>query len=397
MRITCVLAVLSSLPSHGVAASLQSSSHALVISGPDDAKKGAVEGISSKGSNFAGLALATAQQATLVQSIEAPAETADGQTEAVQASDEAAAEESQQDSAKKKEEADVKEQFDDHGATVAFASGKATIAAALEARLSAAEEQSIHMLAVSTKALQDSKDNAKGLHALSAEIQSSDLQAKIYTKTALKSLGEAKQALAEIKDLAKEAAKQAGLEAKAAMQKEADEKWAEVAKFRAKFLAPPATATIAEAAQRAAAPYYKSMQRAMNVRALYSTKAQELASTAADLQRNAAILSSQATVYRASGSPLAPEMMTRAKGMLEDASKMSAEAQQWQTVAASITQQIPTYQVAATAAAARAAALTNPAAQPPVPVGGGAPAAAAPAAAALLQAGARRAPAHRAL
>merc|ERR1719265_1117556 len=61
-------------------------------------------------------------------------------------------------------------------------------------------------------------------------------------------------------------------------------------------------------------------------------------------------------------------MLSRAKGMLGQAAAMNAEAQQFQAVAQSITQQIPTYPFAAAAAANRATALANPKDQPPPPL-----------------------------
>merc|ERR1719171_380932 len=155
--------------------------------------------------------------------------------------------------------------------------------------------------------------------------------------------------------------------ATAEMQQIADEASKKAAALKAKFN-PPKPKT-AEAANRVVAPYNAAMGRAMGIRAQYSEKAQSLSNDAANLQKNAKILAAQAAAYQAGGNTkMAGGMMARAKGMLGQAAAMDAEAQQFQAVAASITQQIPDYQFAAAAAAARATALANPAGQPPPPL-----------------------------
>lgn len=290
-----------------------------------------------------------------------------GPEEAPQASDEGALEEAAQDRADQEAAAAVDTRAGlDGGKIVAEAAGKQAIAAGLDARLSEAEAKSSRLYAESTAALNAARSNARQIQEQSAAVRSSEVQAAIYSKSALRSLAEARKDLDGIRKVAQTAAKEAGAEAAAEMNAEADASWAKVAELRAKFEPKgPGFNSLAEAANRAAAPFYASMQRAMGVRMQYIDKAQQLAATAGDLQRNARILSTQAVQYRAAGSPMAANMMSTAKGMLADAASMDAEAQKWQAVAQSITGQIPTYQVAAGAAAARAATLANPAGQPP--------------------------------
>lgn len=287
--------------------------------------------------------------------------------EQAQASDEAAREEATAaEQARTAVSAVMQAGVPDGGTYVAVAAGKSAVAAGLEARLSEAEAKSMRMLAASTAALATARAQASQVHQLSATVLSSEMQANIYAKSAVNSLREARKELQEIRDAAAQAAKEAGAEAAAEMNKEADEAWVKAKKFQAQW-APKGPAPMAEAANRAAAPYYAAMSKAMGIRLLYATKAQELSQTAQDLQRNAQILGSQAQTYAAAGSKLAPGMMATAKGMLADATRINGEAAQWQDVAAKISQDIPTYEVAAMAGAARAAVLANPAGQPPPP------------------------------
>lgn len=284
-----------------------------------------------------------------------------------QASDEEAREEAAAaDQAKSAVAAVMQQGVPDEGVYVAEESGKSAVAAGMEARISAAESVSMRMLAASTAALATTRKHAGQINALKGTVLSAEMQAKIYAQSAVKSLSEARKELQEIRDAAAQAAKEAGAEAAAMMNKKADEAWAKVRKFQAKFN-PKGPAPMAAAANRAAAPYFAAQSKAMGIRLLYSTKAQELSQTAKDLQRNAQVLQTQAQSYAAAGSKLAPGMMNQAKGMLADATRINGEAQQWQAVAQKITQDIPQYEVAAMAAAARAAVLANPAGQPPPP------------------------------
>lgn len=257
----------------------------------------------------------------------------------------------------------------DQGAAVAQAAGQATIAAGLEARLAEAEGKSMRLVAATTQALEESTQKAHEIQDLSGTVRGSETQAALYAKSAAASLKEAKEDLGVIRAAAMGAAKEAGAKAQAIMEAKADEAWRKVAAFRAKFYgAGGAAAPMAEAANRAAAPYYAAMQRTLSTRFLYSTKAQELASTAKSLQVNARILGQQARMYQAAGSSLAPGMLSTAKSMLADASGLMDEAHIWQARAAEITKDVPTYQIVAGAAAARAATLANPAGQPPPPM-----------------------------
>merc|ERR1719379_395937 len=193
------------------------------------------------------------------------------------------------------------------------------------------------------------------------------MKGQLWAHQAAKAQSIAAKDLEAIRQTAKQAAQEAAAEAKAEMQKLADKATKKAAALKAKFN-PPKPKT-AEAANRVVAPYNAAMGRAMGIRAQYSDQAQSLSNGAADLQKNARILAAQAAAYQAGGnSKMAGEMMSRAKGMLGQAAAMDAEAQQFQGVAASITQQIPDYQFAAAAAAARATAIANPAGQPPPPL-----------------------------
>merc|ERR550514_1336884 len=123
----------------------------------------------------------------------------------------------------------------DEGVYVAEESGKSAVAAGMEARISEAESVSMRMLAASTAALATTRKHAGQINALKGTVLSAEMQAKIYAQSAVKSLSEARKELQEIRDAAAQAAKEAGAEAAAMMNKKADEAWAKVRKFQAKF------------------------------------------------------------------------------------------------------------------------------------------------------------------
>eukprot|EP00746_Dinoflagellata_sp_MGD_P106404 gnl/MRDRNA2_/MRDRNA2_44447_c0_seq1.p1 gnl/MRDRNA2_/MRDRNA2_44447_c0~~gnl/MRDRNA2_/MRDRNA2_44447_c0_seq1.p1 ORF type:complete len:443 (+),score=142.25 gnl/MRDRNA2_/MRDRNA2_44447_c0_seq1:100-1428(+) len=270
--------------------------------------------------------------------------------------------------AEEKEEtpAEVEEEKDNMR-IVAAAQGKEAQASAIEARAGDAEVKTKRNRMIAATAASAAVNAAKTDWTTVATLDGFEGQSALWAHISAKSAGLAAVDLAAIRDAAKQAAMEAAKAATAEMQQIADKASKKAAALKAKFN-PPKPKT-AEAANRVVAPYNAAMGRAMGIRAQYSDQAQSLSNGAADLQKNARILAAQAAAYQAGGNTkMAGEMMSRAKGMLGQAASMDAEAQQFQGVAASITQQIPDYQFAAAAAAARATALANPAGQPPPPL-----------------------------
>jgi len=265
------------------------------------------------------------------------------------------------------ETAAEEEEEKDNMAIVAAAQGKEAQASAIEARTADAEVKTKRNRMIAATAAADAVNAAKADWTSVATLAGHEEQAAVWAHISAKAANFAADDLAVIRGTAKQIAEEAAKAATAQMQEIADEASKKAAALKAKFN-PPKPKT-AEAANRVVAPYNAAMQKAMGIRAMYSEKAQALSNGAADLQKNARILAAQAAAYTAGGNgKIGGEMMGRAKGMLGQAAAMDAEAQSFQSVAASITQQIPDYQVAAAAAAARATALANPAGQPPPPL-----------------------------
>merc|ERR1719265_1693079 len=118
----------------------------------------------------------------------------------------------------------------------------------------------------------------------------------------------------------------------------------------------------AEAANKAAGPYMAAAGRAQAIMGVYSDQAQQMVSTADQLQQAARTLSANANAYKAVGNTAdAEDMIAKAKAAVEQATSLTAQAAQYQGVASKISASIPMYSVAGGAAAARAAALANPA------------------------------------
>jgi len=282
--------------------------------------------------------------------------------EAPQFSDEAAIEE-----AKAPAAAESSPEDKDTGAMVAEAQGNHALAAGLEARLSESEAKSMRLLAASTDALRKVKAQATNIHGSSAVVKSMEVQAAIYARSAATSARKAQAEFDELKAATREAGMEAGKAAAAEMQQEADTETAEALGLRTKF-APLKMEPLAEAAKRAAKPYDDALQRAVAMRAAYTTQAHQLNDLAGQLQQNARTLASQAAIYQTAGNTdVASQMVSNAKNMLGDAATTDAEAHKWQGVAQQISESLPQYQLGAAMAAARAAAIANPAGQPPPP------------------------------
>lgn len=255
----------------------------------------------------------------------------------------------------------------DSGAMVAEAEGNHAVAEGMEARLSEAEAKSMRLLAASTDALRKVKEQAVNTNGASATVKSMEVQAEIYARSAAKSARQAQTDFDELKAATREVGLEAGKAAAAQMQNEADQEAAEAKFLRTKF-APLKVEPLAEAAKRAAQPYADAMQRATVIRMAYTTQAHQLSDLAHDLQTNARTLVSQAAIYQSAGNEgTASQLMSHAKGMLDEAATTDAQAHKWQAVAQQITQSLPQYQMQAGMAAARAAAIANPAGQPPPP------------------------------
>jgi len=269
--------------------------------------------------------------------------------------------------AKEEETPEEEEEEKESMQIVADANGKEAQASAIEARTADAEVKTKRNRMIAATSASDAVNAAKADWTSVATLDGHEEQSKVWAHISAKSASLAGVDLEAIRNTAKEIAQEAAQAAVAEMQDIADKASKKAAELKAKFN-PPKPKT-AEAANRVVAPYNAAMSRAMGIRNAYSEQAQAASNGAFDLQKNAKILAAQAAAYQAGGNTaMAGKMMAQAKGMLGQAAAMNAEAQNFQSVAASITKSIPDYQFAAAAAAARATALANPAGQPPPPL-----------------------------
>lgn len=252
------------------------------------------------------------------------------------------------------------------GAMVAQASGKQALAAAMEARLTEAEAVSAQSLSFANEDMEKAKSDALMVTAAKAQVQAAEVRAAIYAKSAAKAALRAKAELKEIQEIPKKAADLAAAEAKRIVQGEINEAHGNLLWVKSRLAGPALPVPLAEAAVRAAQPYYAVMNKAIAMGNLYEQSAHSLQDQAQSLQEQSRDVAGQAVRYQMAGyGDMASKMMAQAKGMLSDAQSKDAQARKDFSVAEGVRKNVPQYQTAAAAASARATAIANPAGQPP--------------------------------
>lgn len=275
----------------------------------------------------------------------------------------AAAAEKAAGSVKKKEK---KKKEKETGAMVAEASGKQAIAAGIEARITEAEASSAQALSFANGDLQAAKSNALVVSAAKAQVAAAEVRAKVYAESAKKAALRAQAELKEIEAIPAKAAALAAEKAKNIVQGEVNQAASNLAIAKARLAGPGLPVPLAEAAVRAAQPYYAIMQKAVAMGNLYAQSAHSLQDQAQTLQEQSRSLASQAVLYQTAGyGDMASKLMAQAKGMLNEAQAKDAQARKDFAIAEGVRKSVPNYQANAAAASARATAIANPAGQPP--------------------------------
>jgi len=258
------------------------------------------------------------------------------------------------------------------GALVAEASGKQALAASMEARLTEAEASSAQSLSLANHDMEAGKSQALMVNAAKQQVQAAEVRANIYARSAAKAAARAQAELKEIQDIPRRAAEAAAIEAKRIVQNEVNEAASNVAIVKARLAGPGLPVPLAEAAVRAAQPYYAVMNKAIAMGNLYEANAHTLQDAAQTLQEQSRTVASQAVSYQLAGhGDMASKLMSQAKGMLAEAQTKDAQAQKDYAVAEGVRKQVPNYQANAAAASARATSLANPAGQPPAAIAPG--------------------------
>merc|ERR1719424_2175367 len=202
--------------------------------------------------------------------------------------------------------------------------------------------------------------------AAKAQVKSAEVKASIYARSAAMASARAEAELKAIKDIPRKVAELAAAEAKRIIQAEVNDAASKVAIVKARLGGPPKPVPLAEAAVRAAKPYYSVMNKAIASGNLYEQSAHTLQDQAQTLQEQSRTIASQAVGYQTAGyTDMAQKLMAQAKGMLNDAQSKDAQARQDFAVAERVRKSVPNYQANAAAASARATSLANPGGQPP--------------------------------
>jgi len=252
------------------------------------------------------------------------------------------------------------------GAMVAQAAGKQAVAAGIEARLTEAEASSAQWLSMSNEDMEAAKSSTLMVTAAKAQVQAAEVRAAVYARSAAKAAARAEAEMKEIKDMPRKAAQLAAQEAKRIVQGEINEAASNLAIVKARLAPPGLPVPLAEAAVRAAAPYYSVMNKAIAMGNLYEQSAHTLQDSAQSLQEQSRSTASQAVAYQQAGyGDMASKLMAQAKGMLNEAQAKDAQAAKDFSVAEGVRKNVPNYQANAAAASARATALANPGGQPP--------------------------------
>lgn len=254
----------------------------------------------------------------------------------------------------------------DTGAMLAEAAGKEATAAGMEARLTEAEASSAQALSQASSSIDAAKNGALMVNAAKAQVQAAEVQAEIYAHSAAKAAAKAQADFKAIEDIPAKVAALAADEAKKIIQGEVNQAASNIAAVKARLAGPALPVPLAEAAVRAAKPYYDVMQKAISTGSLYEASAHSLQDQAQELQANSRNMASQAVAYQMAGDGAnAQSMMAQAKSMMVDAQSKGAQADKDYAIAESVRKSVPNYQANAAAASARATALANPGGQPP--------------------------------
>merc|ERR1719407_267266 len=141
-------------------------------------------------------------------------------------------------------------------------------------------------------------------------------------------------------EIPQRAAEVAAAEAKKRVQDEVNEQHGNLLWVKSRLAPPPLPVPLAEAAVKAAGPYYAVMNKAIAMGNLYEANAHNLQDQAQTAQE-------------------------QSRDLLSQAQAKDAEARKAFAVAEGVRKQVPNYQVNAAAASARATTIANPAGQPP--------------------------------
>jgi len=249
---------------------------------------------------------------------------------------------------------------------VAQAAGKQAVAAGMEARLTEAEAATAQSLAISNEDMEAAKSSTLMITAAKVQVQAAEVRAAIYARSAAKAAARAEAELKEIQDLPRKAAQMAADEAKAIVQKEINDAQSNLLWVKSRQAGPPLPVPLAEAAVRAAKPYYDIMNKAIASGNLYEQQAHALQDAAQSLQEQSRTTASQAVAYQQAGyGDMASKLIAQAKGMLNEAVAKDAQAKKDFAVAEGVRKSVPNYQANAALASARATAIANPGGQPP--------------------------------
>lgn len=254
----------------------------------------------------------------------------------------------------------------DTGAMVAEASGKQAMAAGIEARITEAEANSAQSLSFANGDMEAAKSGSIMVQSAKAQVLAAEVRAKIFAQSAAKAAKRAQEELKEIQDIPKTVAALAAAEAKRIVQGEVNEAASNVAIVKARMAGPGLPVPLAEAAVRAAQPYYSAMNKAIAMGNLYEANAHADEDAAQSLQEQSRTVAGQAVAYQMAGyGDMANKMMAQAKGMLATSQAKDASAQQAMSVAEGVRKSLPNYQANAALASARATTIANPGGQPP--------------------------------
>jgi len=260
----------------------------------------------------------------------------------------------------------AKKKEKDTGAMVAEASGKQAMAAGIEARITEAEANSAQSLSFANGDMEAAKSGSLMVQSAKAQVLAAEVRAKIFAQSAAKAAKRAQEELKEIQDIPKTVAALAAAEAKRIVQGEVNEAASNVAIVKARMAGPGLPVPLAEAAVRAAQPYYSAMNKAVAMGNLYEANAHADQDAAQSLQEQSRTVAGQAVAYQMAGyGDMANKMMAQAKGMLADSQAKDGAAQQAMSVAEGVRKSLPNYQANAALASARATTLANPGGQPP--------------------------------
>lgn len=249
---------------------------------------------------------------------------------------------------------------------VAQAAGKQAVAAGMEARLTEAEAASAQALAMSNEDMEAAKSSTLMVTASKVQVQAAEVRAAVYARSAAKAAARAEAELKEIQDLPRKAAQLAADEAKAIVQKEINDAQTNLLWVKSRQAGPPLPVPLAEAAVRAAKPYYDIMNKAIASGNLYEQSAHTLQDAAQSLQEQSRATASQAVAYQQAGyGDMAAKLITQAKSMLNEAVAKDAQAKKDFAIAEGVRKSVPNYQANAALASARATSIANPAGQPP--------------------------------